>query len=830
MNKIISRIAIALASFAMVIGGVSTVAAHNKEQAKPAYADGNNVVATLNTTNIVNYGKGEWIREDWKVSWGGSHHCGFDYNEWKTIEEQGYSKYVDGVAVTADSYGFVVASRKQFSYVGGFDFLSSYENRNSKLYLTYSTDGESYSLVPFTSGEQGTGVRNDDVTLSFDFDSIRRAYYAIIVVSTYSTIPSQASFQFDFVSHFYEKIDPNAERITVDGPHEVYVDEEIELTATLYNFNPSEINWVSSDPSIISITSNGNTAIVSGIKKGSVSITASANGSNGLVYIDPFMINVKQFSVSVYSTFITMSPNSSYAFNVGYEDYVGPMTIDIDLLDGNLIDVVADDYDSHCSVIIDTNSIGGVKTSFDLIIKDNVSETISHEATITFQVTILAKPLLGERLNNIPNSKTPVYLGLSDGSCFAAINDWGELIGVNDIEDAHVFYVEDCWEEDTSYIYADSSCDSGYAVCEGYGNFVVNNFPTCFSIYASNDEHLAYSGMVIDEYQEKYMFYDKDSNTICLEYIDGIEYKESEDLVSPSNVFYFYRANEIGEGIYPNKTSIDLIEGESTSLDASLVFVNDVEYEIISGASCIDSVAIANITNYRKTSITITASDTRGTAVIRVKDANDDSVYTDITVRVKVDAETEVGNISTQTSLAYHYSKDELGNFTYSNASIRFGGKINKDLWNEIDEDYDIAGFGVMITNRVVQSLNPAAQNYLIKQHVNDAVPAESATDLSTQLVDHYMSISEMAVPPESGDDYVWNLMQSITINNAFDALREYTAAAYIKLSNDDYLFFGQVTTSAYELANDYLNGEYDETSAGGSLKNIVDMVDNMLN
>lgn len=151
MNKIISRIAIALASFAMVIGGVSTVAAHNKEQAKPAYADGNNVVATLNTKNVINYGYGEWIREDWKVSWGGSYHCGFDYNEWKTIEEQGYSKYVDGVAVTANSYGFVVASRKQLSYVGGFDFLTSYENRNSKLYLTYSTDGESYSLVPFTS-------------------------------------------------------------------------------------------------------------------------------------------------------------------------------------------------------------------------------------------------------------------------------------------------------------------------------------------------------------------------------------------------------------------------------------------------------------------------------------------------------------------------------------------------------------------------------------------------------------------------------------------------------------------------------------------------------
>ena len=56
MNKILSRIAIAIASFAMVLGGVSIASINHQEQAKPAYAETGDVVATFESEGFVNYG------------------------------------------------------------------------------------------------------------------------------------------------------------------------------------------------------------------------------------------------------------------------------------------------------------------------------------------------------------------------------------------------------------------------------------------------------------------------------------------------------------------------------------------------------------------------------------------------------------------------------------------------------------------------------------------------------------------------------------------------------------------------------------------------------
>ena len=55
---------------------------------------------------------------------------------------------------------------------------------------------------------------------------------------------------------------------------------------------------------------------------------------------------------------------------------------------------------------------------------------------------------------------------------------------------------------------------------------------------------------------------------------------------------------------------------------------------------------------------TVRAKDgARGTAVIRVKSATDDSVYTDITVNVKSNPDELIAPYQTQTKLAYAYEK-----------------------------------------------------------------------------------------------------------------------------------------------------------------------------
>ena len=152
MNKLLSRIAIAIASFAMVIGGVSIANTYSKEQANPTYAENGDAVATFDadTLLISAYGYMERVFSDWRVSWCGDYRCGFSSNNWKTIEEQGYSKYVDGTTVSPNEYGWIIATVNPLSYIGGFDFKSSIPTTDGYIYLTYSLDGENYSLVSFT--------------------------------------------------------------------------------------------------------------------------------------------------------------------------------------------------------------------------------------------------------------------------------------------------------------------------------------------------------------------------------------------------------------------------------------------------------------------------------------------------------------------------------------------------------------------------------------------------------------------------------------------------------------------------------------------------------
>ena len=808
MNKMLSRIAIAIASFAMVVGGAFGVATLNsKNQTKPAYAENGDVAFTFESERVVNLVYQKWERFGWSVSWGGDYCCGLQQGNWKTFEEQGYAKYVDGTVVTPDRYGWVAATTEPHSFIGDFDFNTTTGYTYGHIYLTYSTDGETYTLVPFTEGSQGAVAIGNSVQ-SFNFDSIRRAYYAIVVVSENLTPPNGSFLFHNVVCNFYEKIDPLGERITVSGNNTVYVDEDIELTTTAYNYSPSEYTWVSSDPSVATITNNGSTAVIHGVGKGTTYITVSTMGTNGIVYTDPLEIKVKKFDFTRLDDGIELNPGETKRFLLDFEDENGNVRLTCTSEDTNIITARTN---NSRSFLVTAGSIGGVSTTLTVTLKDNNGAEGCHVTSRTIQVTVKAFPILGERLMT-KYDPMYVYLATFDGEHFIKVVN-NKLGVTNNIEEATIFNI------------------SGAGIC--YYSLSDNQYRYIFynggsfkwgsdSALSVTDSYNDYPGLL--KFNNYFMFYQSDTSVIPLSFNNLPSLEESRG-VNPNNVFFAYAADDPGHSIVPQKSSVSLLKGESIDISARVAFVDSVEYEIISGASSIEQLTVSEIDNQNHINIHIETSDTRGTAIIRIRDANDDSVYTDITVRVKMDAETEVTNLSTQTSLAYHYSKDELGNFTYSDASIRFGARIDKDLWNEIDEDYDIAGFGLMITGKPTNSLIPE-QAYLIKQHVDEAVLAESATDLDTELVDHYMSINEMAVPPESNNDYAWNLMQAVAISNVVDVTKEYTTAAYIKLLSGEYIFFDQVRTSVYNLASSYLNSdEYDSDTAEGSLQHLVDMV-----
>ena len=154
--------------------------------------------------------------------------------------------------------------------------------------------------------------------------------------------------------------------------------------------------------------------------------------------------------------------------------------------------------------------------------------------------------------------------------------------------------------------------------------------------------------------------------------------------------------------------------------------------------------------------------------------------------------------------------------YEYSNVSIRFGGLLTQELWNDLDAEDTIEGFGVMITTYDVLEGEEIADFH------DSAAPAEEHPDVDSEIIDYYVPTSgegSMATPVETGNNYIWNLFYRIT-----DLHKVYVAAAYIK-TESDYVFFKQATYSVKTLAGDYVaNRGYDASVAGGSLYNLANL------
>ena len=154
--------------------------------------------------------------------------------------------------------------------------------------------------------------------------------------------------------------------------------------------------------------------------------------------------------------------------------------------------------------------------------------------------------------------------------------------------------------------------------------------------------------------------------------------------------------------------------------------------------------------------------------------------------------------------------------YTYTNASIRFGGGLTQELWNDLDTDnHIIQGFGVMIaTDDVID------ENAKIKDSCQSAIPDEENPDVAEHIVDYFVPVENLnTIMGVDGNNYFWNLRYSIT-----DYKTTYVAAAYIKTSTS-YIFFQQARYSVKSLAQDYLdNRDYPASTAGGSLANLADL------
>ena len=156
--------------------------------------------------------------------------------------------------------------------------------------------------------------------------------------------------------------------------------------------------------------------------------------------------------------------------------------------------------------------------------------------------------------------------------------------------------------------------------------------------------------------------------------------------------------------------------------------------------------------------------------------------------------------------------------YDYSDISIRFGGNVTKDLWNRLDSESTITGFGVMVTESKNVENFDEFKTYIESDMFESS---ENSEDYNKDIVDYYIPVTSMAsVIGENANNYFWNLRLDIDKANMN---KTYSAIAYIKI-NDGYVLMNMATESVETLALDYLtNRGCNETTAGGSLQAIVD-------
>lgn len=337
-----------------------------------------------------------------------------------------------------------------------------------------------------------------------------------------------------------------------------------------------------------------------------------------------------------------------------------------------------------------------------------------------------------------------------------------------------------------------------------------------------------------------------------------------EDLISRSYLAYNY--SKEGEGATDRLTKENTVKSGTNYKDWTVVdFASGVSYKGQSGG---DKNSIQLRTKNNNSGIVITANannldvqkikvtwdgDTANTRTIDVygKDTpyeattdlySDDAevqgtligslVLTDNTDPEKLVQELEISDSYKYIGLRSHDQAQYVlslditwgvpQTFEYSNVYLRFSGLISTSLWNRLEEESDIKGYGIMI----------ASKDYLNSIEAEDSA-LETLTPDGTNVKRYYTELTETKTHPAlasetqkqglTGDYYVWNLKKSI----ADDALTdEFVAVAFIVIDGET-LFFGNIRSSAKSVAKQLLDDKiYAADEDDGALYNLAHLND----
>lgn len=179
---------------------------------------------------------------------------------------------------------------------------------------------------------------------------------------------------------------------------------------------------------------------------------------------------------------------------------------------------------------------------------------------------------------------------------------------------------------------------------------------------------------------------------------------------------------------------------------------------------------------------------------------------------IEYEAKTNRGTIehtASASALKFNYEQIDAS-FTYTGVNIRFGGFISKTLWDQLDAESNIQGYGVMVAdnstlggktikeryaaaktneNTVEQAINSICSTYSIGKVIVNIPDDKASPATATAEQKAFMGV-------DSGDYYVWTVRKSI--GSGFTT--KYNAVAFI-LIDGDIVFLDEVSLSAKDIA-----------------------------
>ena len=176
--------------------------------------------------------------------------------------------------------------------------------------------------------------------------------------------------------------------------------------------------------------------------------------------------------------------------------------------------------------------------------------------------------------------------------------------------------------------------------------------------------------------------------------------------------------------------------------------------------------------------------------------------------------------IETRSSLAYHYSKDGEGNFTFANLYVRFGGIITESLWNALEEESHIIGYGELYSTADYLGANQL-KNYYSTAESNSNIEIHSY-EITSDPESYPVLYNDSEYQCVTDDYYVWNIRRSVLEENYTEV---YASVAFIITQDDGVVFFEETRKSVKSLAQDLLDGpNYNEDSLSGSLNYLANL------